>query len=115
MLRRIIDAIKDFFAALFGGTPSSITVINTLSLGYLKSFRTGQNTEIIVMKYNTFKEGAMKDKVQNIDISDVDAAYIMIEYDPKAEEVLRLEGAKAADSKIQSAIENANNGVLVIS
>ncbi len=111
MLKKIIEAIIEFFVDLFGSPSSSITVIETLSLGYLKSFRTGQNTEIIVIKDDNFKENAMLKEFKKINI---DAKYIIAEYDPKSEEILRIEGAKAADNEIQAAVENAKNGVLVI-
>ena len=119
MLKKIIEAIIEFFVDLFGSPSSSITVIETLSLGYLKSFRTGQNTEIIVIKYDNFKENAMLNFKENAMLKEfkkinIDAKYIIAEYDPISEEILRIEGAKAADNKIQAAVENAKNGVLVI-
>lgn len=112
MLEKIINAIKEFFASLFGSPTYELTTIENLTLEYLKNYRTGQGTEIIVMKAAAALNNPMIKKVKNFNSGN--AKYVFAEWDPQKEEVLNIEGAKNADSKIASAVENANNGVLVI-
>ena len=78
-------------------------------------FRTKENTEIVVAKYENLSAAAGSEQAKKIRKKLKRVNYVLVEYDPQADDILRFEGAKDAEDKIKSAIQQSKNGVLVIS
>ena len=90
-------------------------VVNQVNTAYLRNFRTKPNTEIVLARYKNIGSVIGSDQANKVKNVVKDAEYIIAEYDRQNDNVLRIEGAKSLDSKIQSSIDKAKNGVLVIS
>ncbi len=102
-------------------TVAVITIIVSLTLDVLKRFRTRSGTEIVTVGMKDMIKQARKsgttmsmDELEAFEDKMNGANYLISEYDPYEEEVIKVEGAEKAEKKIETAVENANNGVLVI-
>lgn len=112
----IINAFFEFLKTLLGLNDAyNAPVVDRITMVYLKSFRTKENTEIVVAKYENLSAAAGPKQAKKIMKSLRNVNYVMVEYDPKSDNILRFEGAKDAEDKIKSAIQQSKNGVLVIS
>lgn len=100
---------------------AAITIIAAITLDYLKHFRTKSGTEMVTMGMKDIIKTARAsgstmslEQLEALEDKTEDAEYVTAEWDPYEEEVLKVEGARDADSKIKKAVKNANNNVLVI-
>ena len=101
---------------------SETTCISFLTVNYLKNFRENTDNEIVIMEMTAILKATREqsdDRIQNEFIEKLEetcgnAIYIFAEYDPKAENIIRVESAEDASEAIKNGIERSKNGCLIV-
>ena len=99
----------------------AVALISCLTVKHLRESRIKKDNTKIVTKMSTVI-GALKKEATKVSFNELEelekmekeSPYVVAEYDPDTDKVVKVERAKDADKQIQSRLENSETGVIEV-